>query len=207
MKKSILTVALAFILCFTTLQVRAAAAEDELTRAMGLGIVSELPGDAPISASTFFAMLDRVVERTDGDALSGFQSLYPGARSSDGQMTRYDGMVAVLAAAECLDSATLNVDDWFELHEQMGMETCWDTIRWTLSCSARPGAAVWTAWSGTGRRLPISTPSAAAPVTVARPSLITTRRATPCAPTSLLRMRRRLWPPSGSTIPWSAISL
>lgn len=132
MKKSILTVVLAFILCFATLSVRAAAAEDELTRAMGLGIVSELPGDEPISASAFFAMLDRAVERTDGDALTDFQALYPAARISDALLTRYDGMVAVLAAAECLDSATLNVDNWFELHEQMGMETCWDTIRWNV---------------------------------------------------------------------------
>ena len=45
MKRNVLLAVLALFLCFTTLPVRTAAAEDELTRAMGLGIVSELPGD------------------------------------------------------------------------------------------------------------------------------------------------------------------
>ena len=128
MKKRLLAFLLVLTLGFATLPAHALEPKNELTRAVGLGIISELPGTDPVSASAFFAMLDRVVERTDGDALSAFQSLYPEARSSDGQMTRYDGMVAVLAAAECLGATELNVDNWIELHEQMGMETCWALI-------------------------------------------------------------------------------
>lgn len=124
-----------FFLCLTislglfSVSVFAAEAEDELTRAAGLGIAAEKPTAGTVSAAEFFEMLDRVVKLTDASLLPAFQSLYPNARVSDAELSRYDGMVAVLAAAEVLGVAVLNVDSWYELHTQIG-EKCWDSIYW-----------------------------------------------------------------------------
>lgn len=130
--KRMISLLLCMVLCIAALPVCVSAAntEDELSRATGLGIVSEVPTDSSISSAEFFAMLDRVVELTDAALLPEFQSIYPAARISNTKLTRYDGMVAVLAAAEVLGVSVLNVNSWYELHSQIGTETCWNSIQW-----------------------------------------------------------------------------
>ncbi len=123
---------LCLILCMSSLFgfASTAYAEDELMRAVELGVIAELPTDVSVSAMDFFAMLDRVVALTDESILSEFQNTYPAARLSTSILTRYDGMVAVLAAAEALGVSELNDwEYWSTLHAKIG-EKCWDTIQW-----------------------------------------------------------------------------
>lgn len=125
----ILSLALALVLLAGLMPATAwAADESERSRAEALGLMPESPQET-ITAGAFFGLLDKVVLLSGESNLAGFRALSATARASGAELNRYDGMVAVYLAAEAMGADAFNTD-WMPLHEQIGMETCWDTIHW-----------------------------------------------------------------------------
>ncbi|MEA5013120.1 MAG: cellulase family glycosylhydrolase [Candidatus Limiplasma sp.] len=106
----------------------AGAGDDEMDRAAALGIVQGKEDTAAVTYAEFFSMLDRVVELADADKLSAWQAMFPQARKSDEEMTRFEGMMAALKCAVALgdDYAEFNAD-WLRLNNIIG-EKVWDEI-------------------------------------------------------------------------------
>lgn len=112
MKKRLLSFLLCLAMALSLLAVPAIATEDaEIARAKALGIADSFSNET-VTAKEFFTMLNKVVELTDKTKLSTFKKLFPAARASNIEMTRFDGMVAVLAAAEVLGVDESNYDPW-----------------------------------------------------------------------------------------------
>lgn len=120
--------------------------DEELARAKSLGIVSSISSDKYITSKSFFNMIDKVVKKTSKKKLSAFQKQYKAARSSSKKLSRYDGMVIVLAAAETLGADELNYSDWMNLHQKIG-ESCWDSIHWDGSLFGNNGGKPSMHWT------------------------------------------------------------
>jgi len=99
---------------------------EELLQAeqLGLGAAS----DDVITFSEFLTILDRTVEICDSTKLAAWQETLSKARASSNEMTRCDGFMAVLYAAEALGGEYLTYNaDWLTLtmsiSESWGMDT------------------------------------------------------------------------------------
>ena len=78
--------------------------DEELRRAVALGIGEYREENAAVTSKEFMQMLDLVVELSDETVLSSWKQRLPEARNSGQSMTRGDGMFALFCAAESLGS-------------------------------------------------------------------------------------------------------
>ena len=101
---------------------------EELARAKELEIADVSDAEAVITYAQFFAMLDRMVALADADVLPVWQAKYPEARNSTQEMTRFEGMMAILKCAVTLggDYTSFNTD-WMALNDTIG-EKVWNEI-------------------------------------------------------------------------------
>ncbi len=107
---------------------QAASQSDEADRAVSMGIGEVKPEDAVVTYGEFFTMLDRVVELAAPDKLADWRTQFPRARASTDNMTRYEGMKAVLKCAVALGGDFVNFNvDWLPLNNKIG-EKVWDEM-------------------------------------------------------------------------------
>ncbi|MBP1755466.1 MAG: glycoside hydrolase family 5 [Firmicutes bacterium] len=94
---------------------------EEIVRAEKLGI-GKLPAkDQPITYQQLFKMLDRAVELVDSSKLKTWKTKMPKARKSSRTITRYNGMMAVLKAAQTIGGEYLDWNtDWLTLYNIIG---------------------------------------------------------------------------------------
>ncbi len=102
--------------------------DTELDRAVSLGIgVYEEPDQAATYAQ-FFGMLDRVAGLVGSSQLASWQKQLTEARASNAEMTRMEGMMAVLKCALSLgDSYTEFNTNWQPVNDEIG-EKVWTEI-------------------------------------------------------------------------------
>ncbi len=107
---------------------QAAPLNDEIDRALSMGIGEIRPEDTVVTYAEFFTMLDRIVELEDPAKLPDWQAQFPQARASNDPMTRYEGMKAVLKCAVALGGDYLSFSvDWLPLNNKIG-EKVWNEI-------------------------------------------------------------------------------
>ena len=106
----------------------ASSSDEELNRAESLGFGKIKTDDAAVTYTEFFQMLDRVVELAQSDKLADWQTQYPEARAAADQMTRLEGMMAILKCAVTLgdDYLTFSID-WLPLNDKIG-EKVWSEV-------------------------------------------------------------------------------
>ena len=94
---------------------------EELARAEKQGI-GKLPAkDQSITYQQLFKMLDRAVEIVDPSKLKSWKTKLPEARKSSRTITRYNGMIAVLKAAQTIGGEYLDWNsDWISIHNKIG---------------------------------------------------------------------------------------
>lgn len=156
----------------------------ELMRAWELGLTGDFASmEQPVTFRAYFAMLDALAALAASEGAGTFADTYPDARASDGEMSRYDGMVALYTLAQQLGEEYLTLDDasWDEINGLIG-EKCWDDITWNPLYGDHSGDD--TPWAGRWTPAPTSTPSDGSPFTAARRCSTTTPTATPCGPPS-----------------------
>jgi hypothetical protein len=95
--------------------------DPELARAVSLGIGAYSETDKPVTYAEFLAILDRAVELSNSTKLSEWKTKLSAGRSSAKTLTRFNGMCAVLYAAETLggEYLKLNTSEDF-LDEKLG---------------------------------------------------------------------------------------
>lgn len=76
--------------------------DEELARAVELGVGKYSADDKTVTFAEFMAMLDKVVSFAGKYALESWQNILSAARESEKTMTRREGMVAVYLAAEAM---------------------------------------------------------------------------------------------------------
>lgn len=76
-------------------------ADDEIERAVSLGIGTKKATDTVITYTEFFQMLDRIVELDDPEKLPFWQEQLFEARSSNDPMTRYKGDAGCSGMCDC----------------------------------------------------------------------------------------------------------
>lgn len=107
---------------------KTASINEEIERAVSLGIGTIKPDNPVITYAEFFKILDRVVELEDPGKLSAWQAQLSKARASNDYMTRYEGMRAILECAIALGDDYLSFNtDWGALNNKIG-EKVWDEI-------------------------------------------------------------------------------
>lgn len=119
------------IISLATYQYGANTGDAELDRAVALGLTNSTGGNN-ITFKQYFQILDNLVGRLAPDKLAGYKAQYVAAHGSDEAMTRFDGMAALLTAAETLGGGYLEIQDWDHwdgLNNKMG-EGVWDQINW-----------------------------------------------------------------------------
>jgi hypothetical protein len=128
--KRLLSILLVTAMIFV-LMPAAAFAEDsgtysdaELARAVNLGIGAYMLNNPTVTFSQFLKMLDRTVELADPGKLDAWKNIpqLKTARNSKAAMTRADGMVAVLCAAEVLGGIYVGQNNikYGQLWDKMG---------------------------------------------------------------------------------------
>jgi hypothetical protein len=128
-KTSIFKKSFAFILAITVAlsfpSFAASAAgsdiDNELARAVNLGIGAKPSSDPQITYAQFMKMLDHTVELADNSLLTKWKKLLPEARKSEKRMTRFNGMLAIMYTADFLGGnyAEFNAD-WAHIHDSIG---------------------------------------------------------------------------------------
>lgn len=102
--------------------------DEELNRAESLGYGEIKADDAVVTYTEFFQMLDHVIELSQPDKLTDWQAQNLEARAAADQMTRLEGMMAVLKCAVTLgdDYLTFSID-WLPLNDKIGVKV-WDEV-------------------------------------------------------------------------------
>ncbi|SHO48323.1 right-handed parallel beta-helix repeat-containing protein [Anaerocolumna xylanovorans] len=100
----------------------------ELARAMTLGFGTYRLDNPAVTYAQFMSMIDRTVELADKSKLAGWKAKFKNARTSKKVMTRFEGMMIVLNAANTLggDYPEFNAN-WGEINDKIG-EKVWDEI-------------------------------------------------------------------------------
>ena len=102
--------------------------DPELARAVTLGIGTYRSDSPAVTYAQFMGMIDRIVKLVDKSKLAGWKAKFKSARTSKKVMTRFEGMMVVLNAANTLggDYAEFNAN-WMDINDKIG-EKVWDEI-------------------------------------------------------------------------------
>ena len=128
--KRILTFVLAilFLLSLAACSPKPTYEDEELARAVELGIGEYRGGNPVVTYAEFMTMLDNALKRIDETKLAGWQELLPEARASKAEMTRADAMCAVFSLAEYLGGDYWRMND--EDTVRHDVPAPWETGEW-----------------------------------------------------------------------------
>ncbi len=128
--KRIFSLALVIVLVLSSSQMYAAKSysDPELARAVTLGLGTYRSDNPAVTYKQFMGMIDRTVELANKSKLAGWKAKFTNARKSKKAMTRFEGMMLVLNAANTLggDYAEFNTN-WSNIKDKIG-EKVWDEI-------------------------------------------------------------------------------
>lgn len=102
--------------------------DPELARAVTRGFGAYRSGNPAVTYAQFMKMIDRTIELADKSKLAGWKAKFKSARTSKKVITRFEGMMIVLNAANTLgkDYAEFNAD-WSGINDKIG-EKVWNEI-------------------------------------------------------------------------------
>ncbi len=128
--KRIFSLALVIVLVLSSSQMYAAKSysDPELARAVTLGLGTYRSDNPAVTYKQFMGMIDRTVELANKSKLAGWKAKFTNASKSKKAMTRFEGMMLVLNAANTLggDYAEFNTN-WSNIKDKIG-EKVWDEI-------------------------------------------------------------------------------
>ncbi|PHV72447.1 hypothetical protein CS063_02930 [Sporanaerobium hydrogeniformans] len=129
-RKRIVSLVLVIVLILSPSQVYAAKSysDPELARAVTLGLGTYRSDNPAVTYEQFMGMIDRTVKLANKSKLAGWKAKFTNARKSKKVMTRFEGMMIVLNAANTLggDYAEFYTN-WSNINDKIG-EKVWDEI-------------------------------------------------------------------------------